>query len=194
MQLNEKSAFNENLSIKKSISDKLSKIDNHNDDKIISNRNIMINNSWFSFSEQSNYLAYNNLKVSSPSKEIKEKQLRVRNIRLNLSSNLKEKVKEAINVTRAIYNKCVDFCCIEKSVSINQTKTKLREELRNLLTYDKETNIFRGKQKEDFEKVPSSIRDEAICDFIKAFDVQLKLQKEDKIKQFDMKHRRKKER
>lgn len=106
--------------------------------------------------------------------------LRIKIISLNLSKNLKNKINEAISVTRAIYNKCVELCCRDNPISVN------REVLRNLLIYDKESNILPKEMKAAFAKVPSSIRDEAICDFIKAYKIQIQLLNEKKIQKFEM--------
>ena len=157
-------------------------------------------NSWFSCIKQKKIKIHRNIITdeifySSPilrvnnnySPNLDESELRIKTISLNLSKNLQTKIKEAIYVTRAIYNKCIELCCRgENPIPVN------KESLRNLLTYDKDSNILPQKIRNEFAKVPSTIRDEAICDFIKAYKIQIQLLKNNKIKKFEMKFKRKK--
>lgn len=156
----------------------------------------IMNNSWFSCVKQSKYenlrdISYiPKINVISPDIVCNENRLRVKTIRLNPSKIQKEKIKESVSVARAIYNKCVEI-----SKRINDSTAINLSNLRKLLACGKKSDVseLTEYQKEIFDRVHSSIRDDAIRDFIKAYTLQKQLLREGKIKHFDMKFRRKKD-
>jgi len=156
-----------------------------------SKENIMYN-SWFSCKKTS--------KIHNPdigklmvkaiiNDDISSDDLRIKIIRLNMGKSpiYKAKIKEAIYVTRALYNMCIDLCCRE----IDPIPVNLKT-LREILTGKKETNILPINLKEVFDKVPSGIRDEALRDFVKAYGIQIDLLKRGVITHFEMHHKKRK--
>jgi putative transposase len=154
----------------------------------------MLSNSWFSF-EKKNFsnanknLAIHQLKLEPESKPKKTSKLklpiRVKTFQLNLSKNLQSKFKEAINVTRFLYNECVRISKEDPAIGLDK--------LRSLLTTNSSVeNILDEKLRKEFERVPNNVRDEALRDFHKAYKIQKKLVKEGKITHFEMKFRSKK--
>lgn len=175
--------FNEKLLHEKSISDKLWR---PNEKTFVEEiKSPFANNSWFSCKE--NYAKKSEQKVISKLDNISKDQLRIRTIRIKLNKVLERRIKESIFVTRALYNKCIDLCCRDNPIPVNL------EELRNLLTYNRESNILPDEQRNQFAKVPSHIRDDALRDFVKAYKIQKQLVKQEVITHFTMDYRKRKD-
>jgi putative transposase len=200
---NVNNGYNNNLISQCEFIDKLWLPNDHNsmDIKLNLNKgsteNIM-NNSWFSCKKISKIhkpdiirqLTTPELLVKTTStKEVSSNNLRIKIIRLNMDKSpiYKAKIKEAIYVTRALYNMCIDLCCRE----IDPIPVNLKT-LREMLNGNKKTNILTPNLKEVFDRVPSGIRDEALRDFVKAYEIQIDLVKRNKITHFEMKHKKRK--
>ena len=119
--------------------------------------------------------------------KIPETVLRIKKIRIKISKNLQKIIKQAIDVTRALYNCCVGECC-EQKPHWPATSKFLRKKFLN-----KKTHILEKSFWEACEKVPYAIKDSAIDDFLIAFKTQKKLVKDGKKKFFKMHHRKKKD-
>jgi len=138
-----------------------------------SKENIM-NNSWFSCKNVSKTDTSRLMVKTTITNEVSNDNLRIKIIRLNMDKSpiYKAKIKEAIYVTRALYNMCIDLCCRE----IDPIPVNLKT-LREMLNGKKETNILPMNLREIFDRVPSGIRDEALRDFVKAYGIQIDLLK-----------------
>jgi putative transposase len=122
----------------------------------------------------------------APNIEPSKPLLRIKNIRLNPSKYLQQKIKQAINVTRYLYNMCVYLCCRTSPPCPFKQLPAL------LLNDDDNTNILEPEIRKYCAQVYYDIRAGAIRDFIKAFKTQLKLKQGNKNFHFEMKFRRKK--
>lgn len=126
--------------------------------------------------------------------------IRTKKISLSINFHMKSYLNHAFDVTRAIYNECVFLCCKSPS-PLPPNHNSLRKLLvthNSSYWIDKCLHQYHYTMdqalafKESFERVPADIRHEAIIEFTKAFEIQLKMVQTKKLRHFKMDFKRKK--
>lgn len=117
--------------------------------------------------------------------------IRTRKVAINPNSLMRVYLKQAFHVNRIIYNECV---WLQKTnvIEINQKNLRFIIDSNSpywLLQYENPADGLRFK--EYLEQVPYDVRDEAIKDFIKAYEINMQKHKDGKLPQFFMHYRRK---
>ena len=111
------------------------------------------------------------------------KVMRVKKYQVHLEPQFAQQIRDACHAVRYIYNQCVRLCCVEgEPANVKH--------LRSLLINDSETNILPNQILQDHLKIPYDVKDNAIMDFLEAFNTQKILVSTGEKSHFEMHYRK----
>jgi IS605 OrfB family transposase len=158
-------------------------------DSVASNdRNLT--NSWFSCEKLVPVVEKDPIDDQDIPDETEEEVIRARLVAFKPDKSFRKHLRRAINVTRWLYNKCVEVC--DREGEVTGTRSEIIRKLRKLFTTSKSPELLLTEQEKELHfQVPSAVRDEIIREFAEKFCTQRKLVATTDKKYFKMQFRSK---